>query len=71
MEMDGDRPKVNPETGQPAPFGAFFPRGEAKILDTWHTLGMRGTGSTDYAVEELFVPERLTAPVPQAANFSG
>jgi len=24
VEMDGDQPKVNPETGQPAPFGAFF-----------------------------------------------
>ena len=63
VEMDGDQPKVDPATGQPAPFGAFFPRREAKILDTWHTLGMRGTGSTDYAVEDLFVPDRLTAPV--------
>lgn len=63
VEMEGGQPKVDPATGQPAPFGAFFPRSEAKLLDTWHTLGMRGTGSTDYAVKDLFVPERLTAPV--------
>jgi alkylation response protein AidB-like acyl-CoA dehydrogenase len=61
--MDGDHPKVDPATGRPAPFGVFFPRTAAKILDTWHTLGMRGTGSTDYAVQDLFVPDRLTAPV--------
>jgi alkylation response protein AidB-like acyl-CoA dehydrogenase len=63
IEMEGDHPKVDPTTGQPAPFGVFFPRTAATILDTWHTLGMRGTGSTDYAVEDLFVPDRLTAPV--------
>lgn len=63
VEMDGDQPKVDPAMGQPTPFGVFFPRAEAKILDTWHTLGMRGTGSTDYAVEDLFVPDHLTVPV--------
>ena len=24
---------------------------------------MRGTGSTDYEVQDLFVPDRMTAPV--------
>ena len=54
IEMDGDRPKVNPDTGNPF-FAAFFPRNEAKILDAWDTLGMRGTGSTTYQVERLLV----------------
>lgn len=62
-EMDGDTMKVDPSTGRPAVFGAFFPRTAAKILDTWHTLGMRGTGSTDYAIDDLFVPDHLIAPV--------
>ncbi|MFQ6027186.1 MAG: acyl-CoA dehydrogenase family protein [Dehalococcoidia bacterium] len=68
VEMDGNQPKVDPATGQPTPFGVFFPRTEAKILDTWHTLGMRGTGSTDYAVEDLFVPDKLTVPVEPLKN---
>jgi alkylation response protein AidB-like acyl-CoA dehydrogenase len=68
LEMDGDHPRVDPATGQPAPFGAFFPRTAATILDTWHTLGMRGTGSTDYAVQDLFVPAHLTAPVGPLTN---
>jgi len=63
VEMDGDHPKVDPVTGRSAPFGVFLPRTAATILDTWHTFGMRGTGSTDYAVQDLFVPDHLTVPV--------
>jgi alkylation response protein AidB-like acyl-CoA dehydrogenase len=51
------------EDGADAPFGVFFPRESATILDTWHTLGMRGTGSADIAVTDLFVPEHRTVPV--------
>ena len=67
-EMDGDHPKVDPVTGQSAPFGVFLPRTAAKILDAWHTFGMRGTGSTDYAVQDLFVPDRLTVQWPPEAS---
>jgi indole-3-acetate monooxygenase len=51
------------EEGADAPFGAFLPRESATIRDTWHTLGMRGTGSADFAVTDLFVPEHRTVPV--------
>jgi indole-3-acetate monooxygenase len=67
-EMEDGRPKVDPATGRPEVFGVFFPRTEAEILDTWHTLGMRGTGSTDFAVRDLFVPDRMTAPVGPLTN---
>jgi alkylation response protein AidB-like acyl-CoA dehydrogenase len=63
VEMDGDQPKIDPATGQPTPFAVIFRRNEATILDTWHTLGMRGTGSADIAVKDLFVPDRRVAPV--------
>lgn len=68
VEMDGDQPKTDPATGQPATFGVFLPRSEATILDTWHTYGMRGTGSTDYEVTDLFVPDRLVVPVAPLQN---
>ncbi|WP_431298171.1 acyl-CoA dehydrogenase family protein [Tabrizicola sp. BL-A-41-H6] len=38
-------------------FGASMKAPEVKILDTWHTLGMRGTGSHDVVLDELFVPD--------------
>jgi indole-3-acetate monooxygenase len=56
------------EEGADTPFGAFFRREAATILDTWHTLGMRGTGSADYAVTDLYVPEHLTVPVAPLRN---
>jgi indole-3-acetate monooxygenase len=56
------------EEGADTPFGAFFRRESATILDTWHTLGMRGTGSADYAVTDLYVPEHLTVPVAPLRN---
>jgi indole-3-acetate monooxygenase len=34
---------------------------EVKILDTWRTLGMRGTGSNDVLIESLFVPDASVA----------
>jgi indole-3-acetate monooxygenase len=34
---------------------------EVKILDTWRALGMRGTGSNDVLIEDLFVPDASVA----------
>ena len=39
------------------------PRGEYEILDTWHTAGLRGTGSADVAIEDCFVPDRRALPI--------
>ncbi len=41
----------------PVPMGAP----EVKVLDTWHTLGMRGTGSNDVLIDGLFVPDASVA----------
>lgn len=39
----------------------FVPRSDAVIQDTWHTLGLRGTGSNHYTVTDVFVPDEYTA----------
>ena len=36
---------------------ALVPGGEADVLDTWDTVGMRGTGSNDVALHNVFVPD--------------
>lgn len=35
----------------------LFPASEAEIHPVWDTIGLRGTGSDDYEVRDLFVPD--------------
>ena len=34
-----------------------LPTGQLQVLDTWHTLGLRGTGSHDTVADEVLVPD--------------
>ncbi len=38
----------------------LVPRADYRVVDTWQVAGMRGSGSHDVAVDDLFVPERFT-----------
>jgi indole-3-acetate monooxygenase len=58
---DGEAPRLT-ETGAPQSVLIFFPANDGERVDTWDTAGLRGTGSHDYAVRDLFVPiERVFA----------
>jgi indole-3-acetate monooxygenase len=46
--------------GFPMLRAGLFPIEQAKILNTWSTAGMRGTGSNDCIFENLFVPDDFT-----------
>ena len=35
----------------------LVPKRDYEILDTWHTVGLKGTGSNDIVVRDVFVPE--------------
>jgi hypothetical protein len=38
----------------------LFPAEQATLIDTWHTIGLRGTASDSYRVDDLFVPEAFS-----------
>ena len=39
---------------------AVVPRSEVTFNDGWHVQGLKGTGSYDYAIEDVFVPHSRT-----------
>jgi alkylation response protein AidB-like acyl-CoA dehydrogenase len=41
---------------RPTPSVVALRKQELRVLDTWHTLGLRGTGSHDVVADEVFVP---------------
>jgi alkylation response protein AidB-like acyl-CoA dehydrogenase len=38
----------------------MVPASEVKLEQTWHTVGMRGTGSNTWVADDVFVPDHLT-----------
>lgn len=55
--------------GDPTDYRHFLlPRADAKIVDTWDTLGLAATGSHDVIVEKAFVPEYRTHKAIDAFN---
>ncbi|HEV8561186.1 MAG TPA: flavin-dependent monooxygenase [Actinophytocola sp.] len=46
------------EDGNPIDFRTFLlPRKDYEIVDVWDTIGLRGTGSNDIVVDDVFVPD--------------
>jgi len=45
-------------TGEPRIF--VLPVGQAKLIENWDVLGLRGTGSIDYTIDNAYVPESYT-----------
>jgi len=53
--VEDGTPRVN-ANGVPETRQCLLRLGQCEILDTWHTTGLRGTGSNDVAVRNRFVP---------------
>ena len=73
----GFMPSVNGEMvigddGMPPLLVAVIPRDEIVFTDGWHVQGLKGTGSYDYNVTDLFVPAdrtfELFCQTPQRGN---
>ena len=58
--LDGDQPRRSPD-GTSGYWRGVFPRAEAQVVEgSWDVAGLRGTGSFDWTVEDVFLPERRT-----------
>lgn len=57
------------EDGKPVDFRTFLlPIADYTIVDVWDTVGLRGTGSNDILVEDVFVPEHRTLSMANTAR---
>ena len=58
--LDDGKPRLSPE-GKPLYWRGFFSRAEVEIVPgSWDVTGLRGTGSFDWTVHDVFLPERRT-----------
>jgi alkylation response protein AidB-like acyl-CoA dehydrogenase len=56
--------------GAPMLKAFLVPPDDCTILDTWHTTGMRGTGSHDFLIENVFVPLGREFDYPGTSAFN-
>jgi 3-hydroxy-9,10-secoandrosta-1,3,5(10)-triene-9,17-dione monooxygenase len=60
------------DEGAPIDFKTFMiPRKDYTIIDVWNVIGLRGTGSNDILVEDVFVPEAFTLSMGETGQCRG
>jgi alkylation response protein AidB-like acyl-CoA dehydrogenase len=58
--QDGE-PYASPDGSNPHESRQFMvPRSQVELIDNWHTTGLCGSGSCDYTITDVFVPEEHT-----------
>jgi alkylation response protein AidB-like acyl-CoA dehydrogenase len=59
--FEDGKPYASPDGSNPHESRQFLvPREQVELIDNWHTTGLCGTGSCDYTVTDVFVPENHT-----------
>src|SRR6202043_2952958 len=59
VEADGT-PRKKPD-GSPEIRTILFPATSATMYDVWDVIGLKGTGTDSYSVDNLFIPDRFSA----------
>jgi len=60
------------DEGNVVDFKTFMiPRNDYEILDVWNVVGLRGTGSNDIVVDDVFVPEAFTLSMSDTGRCFG
>ena len=55
----------------PGTMYCLIPRSAVTVIDAWDVRGMRGTGTHEYSVDDLLIPEHRVLPLAGAASASG
>lgn len=63
---DGNGKPQMDDKGNPIIICTHAPISEHKALGNWDVLGLKGTGSIDYAAEDLFIPDDMVYPIATA-----
>ncbi len=70
--MNAAGPQLTP-AGLPVVRVLLVPKESVTVIDTWSVVGMRGTGSHDFVVDDVFVPEERSFspldPVPESGTL--
>lgn len=67
FEPDG-APRRDAKGAAVARRAMLFPKASAAIADVWDVIGLKGTGSDNFAVTDLFVPEPYSFVMDSAAD---
>ncbi len=63
---------VSNDEGQIVDFKTFMvPRSDYAIEDVWNVVGLRGTGSNDIVVDDVFVPDEFTLSMGETGRCYG
>ncbi len=65
-----DNGEVRQRDGKPELRFFFMPKTDVKVLDTWHTRGMRGTGTNHFELNDVFVPEERSVYTTKQTRIS-
>ena len=62
---------VTGKSGYPVQVRATLRTEDVEIHDNWHVMGLRGTGSCDFSVSDMFVPESFAYDVSRTEPLRG
>ena len=61
-QLDRDGEPLLTESGAPRIHAVVAPTGALDLEDSWHVMGLQGTGSSHYRMHDVFVPEAFAMP---------
>jgi alkylation response protein AidB-like acyl-CoA dehydrogenase len=64
-------PCVDPRTQRPEARICIVPAAQAELKNNWDVLGLRATGSVDYSIRDMFVPDDFTHALSANRPFTG